>query len=82
MNKYVVVLLLAVLLLSGCISGSGSCVTDCMYSNVDVYTSEKDACIDGSDKVYNDTMGVEAYCIFKADRALRRDCETSCSDVW
>lgn len=76
-NKYVVVLFMMVLLLSGCISGKYACVTDCRYSNVDEYEAMRDACMEEHDEVY-ETRGVEAYCIEIAGDKLYEDCHMSC----
>ncbi|NOQ37563.1 hypothetical protein GQ472_01615 [archaeon] len=80
-KKYIVVLLLAVLFMSGCVSGRTSCVTDCRYEHADDYFTVRDGCIDDTEYVYNDTIGVYAYCVYIADAGLDEDCARSCVDI-
>lgn len=83
MNRYLVLimLVLAVMLSSGCVSGSKACITDCMMTNTDIYEEYRDICIEDSDRVYV-TIGVDAVCIVRAHQKLERDCQDSCRDIW
>lgn len=76
-DKYMVLLFVMMLLLSGCVSGRDACITDCRFSNVDEYESMKGACIEENEDAYM-TMGVEAYCITIANDKLYEDCHVSC----
>ena len=80
MNKIPILLLVLVLVMSGCVSVQDACIHDCQYMHADEYIEIRDDCIDKADSDYG-TVGIELKCIADASHTVQAQCFSACREL-